>query len=423
MINYKDITRLDLETSSLCNAECRVCSRRRDGGVKNQTFTETYMTIKQVKEWFPEDFIENLGVITMCGNYGDSMTNPDLIPILKYFRSINPNIRFQMNTNASGRNEAFWRELGEIFSLNNSTLVFSVDGLEDTNWIYRKGTHWDKIMSAMNTYISTGANSRWEFLVFRHNEHQVEEARQLAKDMGVTEFFAKEAMGYSNIINKTPEMKVYGRQGEYQYTIKPPISKIFGTSGNTFDAEREFNKRNIGIFEPWHMLPDSEKVGYISDIKSDLEKSYINIEPTEPRKLFLQSFERTNHIGKINRELTEQEVELGKCDIDCLAIKSSHIFVNSYGLVFPCCWHGALYDDEFGDRDTIAPLVNFIKSFGEDTISLKHKSIKEIIDGEIYTSGYLETFKDRDIRNKRLKSCAIICGVVQTDTKDIISSL
>ena len=409
MINYKDITRLDLETSSLCNAECRSCGRRQDGGIKSQTFTETYMTTEQVKEWFSKDFIENLNMITMCGNYGDSMTNPDLIPILKHFRSINPNVRFQMHTNASGRNATFWRELGEIFSLNGSTLVFSVDGLEDTNWIYRKGTHWNKIVLAMETYISTGAKSQWEFLVFRHNEHQVEEARQLAKDMGITEFIAKRAMGFTTSRDKDnniiQSMKVYGRQGEYQYTIKPPQNY------RRIDVERQHDKRHTN--EKPTMYSDSEKVGYISDIKSDLEKSYINIEPVNPNQ-------RTNHIGKTNRELTEQEAELGKCDIDCIAIKNSHIFVNSYGLVFPCCWHAALYDSEFAPGDEVAPLIEFIKSFGENNISLNHKSIKEIIDGEIYTTGYLETFKDRDIRNKRLKVCAAMCGV---DTKDIISSL
>jgi len=408
MINYKDIKRLDLETSSLCNAECRVCSRRRDGGIKNQTFTETYITIKQVKEWFSEDFIENLGMITMCGNYGDSMTNPDLIPILKHFRSINPNLTFRMNTNASGRDATFWRELGDIFSINDSIVIFSVDGLEDTNWIYRKGTHWDKIVLAMETYISTGAKSHWEFLVFRHNEHQIEEARKLAKDMGVTEFQAKEALGFSNSKDKDnniiQSMKVYGKKGEYQYTIMPPTKRVY-------DNVKDFNKKNIGMVMPKKILPNSEKVGYISDIKSNLEKSYINSELTEDKKEFLQSFKRANHIGKIDRELTKQEVRLGKCDIDCSAIKNSYIFVNSYGLVFPCCWHAKQYDDEFnGDWETIAPLVNFIKSFGEDAISLKHKSIKEIIDGEIYTSGYLETFKDRDIRNKRLKSCSVLCG-------------
>ena len=103
MINYKDIKRLDLETSSLCNAECRVCSRRRDGGIKNQTFTETYMTIKQVKEWFSEDFIENLGLITMCGNYGDPIVAKDTLKVFKHFRSVNPTIYLSMNTNGSAR--------------------------------------------------------------------------------------------------------------------------------------------------------------------------------------------------------------------------------------------------------------------------------------------------------------------------------
>ena len=228
--------------------------------------------------------------------------------------------------------------------------------------------------------------------------------------MGVTEFQAKEALGFSNNKDKDnniiQSMKVYGKKGEYQYTIMPPTKRVY-------DNVKDFNKKNIEMVMPKKILSNSEKVGYISDIKSDLEKSYINSELTEDKKAFFQSFERANHIGKIDRELTKQEVRLGKCDIDCSAIKNSHIFVNSYGLVFPCCWHAKQYDDEFNnDWETIAPLVNFIKSFGEDTISLKHKSIKEIIDGEIYTSGYLETFKDRDIRNKRLKSCSVLCGAL-----------
>ena len=74
-----------------------------------------------------------------------------------------------------------------------------------------------------------------------------------------------------------------------------------------------------------------------------------------------------------------------------VAIKNSHIFVNSYGLVFPCCWHAAMYDDEFGTEDMVAPLVNFIKSFGENNISLQHKSIKQIIDGEIEKSTFENT--------------------------------
>ena len=132
MIDYKDIRHLELEVSSLCNALCPQCGRRASGGVKNPLFTETYMTLQNIKDWFSVDFIKQIHQLGMCGNYGDAMTNPDLIPILQYFKSINPDIRMQMNSNASGRDPQFWRDLGEIFK-ENGTLVFSVDGLEDTN--------------------------------------------------------------------------------------------------------------------------------------------------------------------------------------------------------------------------------------------------------------------------------------------------
>ena len=39
---------------------------------------------------------------------------------------------------------------GKLFSINNSTLTFSVDGLEDTNHIYRRELVRQKITNAMN---------------------------------------------------------------------------------------------------------------------------------------------------------------------------------------------------------------------------------------------------------------------------------
>ena len=169
-----------------------VCNRRQWGGIKNTTYKETYLSLDRFKSWFDKDFISQLYSMQMCGNYGDAMTNPDLVPILKYIREINPKIVFTMNTNASGRDENFWTEMGKLFSINNSTLTFSVDGLEDTNHIYRRGTHWQKITNAMNWFIKSGGTAIWEYLVFKHNQHQVDEARELASKLGFSQFYAKE---------------------------------------------------------------------------------------------------------------------------------------------------------------------------------------------------------------------------------------
>lgn len=393
MFDYGEIRQLDLEASSLCNAECPSCGRRASGGLKNTIMTETYVSLEQAKEWFTEDFIKGLRMLSMCGNYGDSMTNPDLIPILKYFRSCNPDIELYMNTNASGRDAEFWQDLGNIFK-HKGCLVFSVDGLEDTNWIYRKGTHWDKIMTAMTNYISTGAEARWEFLVFRHNQHQIEEATELSKKLGFKQFYAKKAMGFTNFTDSSGkwghDMKVHGQEGHLQYTIKPPIG-----------IELEQRKWDS---EPMPE-PDSLETGYLEDIKKQLAKSVVPLTP-------IKWHHNPTREWKLDKtvQLSEYDKKLSEYDINCEAIAHKKIFVNSYGMVFPCCYLASIYDDQYGQGDTVAALLAFINRYGKDSISLQHTSLKDIIGGEMYTTGYLESFEDRDIRNKRLKACSVFCG-------------
>ena len=118
MYFYKDILHVDLEMSSLCNAKCPICNRRQQGGPKNTSYKETYLSLDRFKTWFDDEFVAQLFSMQMCGNYGDAMTNPELVNILKYVRSITK-IRFTMNTNASGRNVEF----GMIFAIVNSTLT------------------------------------------------------------------------------------------------------------------------------------------------------------------------------------------------------------------------------------------------------------------------------------------------------------
>ena len=396
MFDYSDIVQVDLEASSLCNAECPSCGRRASGGIKNTIMKETFVTIAQAKEWFPEDFVKQLRMLTMCGNYGDSMTNPDLIPILRYFRSVNPDIQFYMNTNASGRDPQFWQDLGNIFK-HRGTLVFSVDGLEDTNWIYRKGTHWNKIISAMTNYISTGADARWEFLVFRHNQHQIEEATALSKELGFKQFYAKKAMGFHDFTDSAGKrqhsMRVHGTEGQFQYTIQAPI-----------DVDLERKKWDSTIDTPKD--PIDPESGYLQDIQWQLSQSVV------PKQRIEWHHKRSTQDNTIDNTLplSDYDKQLSESDINCEAIATKKIFVNSYGLVFPCCYLASIYDDDYSQGDTVVPLKAFIDKYGEESISLQHNPLKDIIDSEIYTTGYIETFEDRDIRNKRLKACSVFCG-------------
>ena len=65
---------------------------------------------------------------------------------------------------------------------------FGIDGLEDTNHIYRRNVDWDRLQKNFRAYIKAGGDAGWQFIVFPWNEHQIEEARQRSLDEGFATF-------------------------------------------------------------------------------------------------------------------------------------------------------------------------------------------------------------------------------------------
>jgi sulfatase maturation enzyme AslB (radical SAM superfamily) len=127
----------------------------------------------------------------MCGNYGDPAAGRHTLEIFQYFRKINPTITLGMNTNGGLRNTAWWQELAGILNQPNDYVIFSIDGLADTNHLYRVNSTWDKIIENAQAYIGTGGTAHWDMLVYKHNEHQVDRCQELAQELRFKWFRAK----------------------------------------------------------------------------------------------------------------------------------------------------------------------------------------------------------------------------------------
>jgi sulfatase maturation enzyme AslB (radical SAM superfamily) len=85
----------------------------------------------------------------------------------------------------------WWKALAGLINRPHDYVVFSIDGLEDTNHIYRRGVDWRRLMANVETFILAGGRAQWDMLVYRHNQHQVDQCEQMAKDMGFSVFRAK----------------------------------------------------------------------------------------------------------------------------------------------------------------------------------------------------------------------------------------
>lgn len=180
---------LHLEPTDACQAACPQCAREFD-----TSFDKTnlhHLTLDQIKETVSDQQITQLDKMFMCGDYGDPAAAKNTLDIYRYFRHVNPNITLGMNTNGGLRATSWWRELGSILSRDKDYVVFSIDGTETTNHIYRVNVMWKKVMENAQEFIEAGGNAQWDMLVFEHNQHQVEECESLAKSMGFKWFRAK----------------------------------------------------------------------------------------------------------------------------------------------------------------------------------------------------------------------------------------
>lgn len=166
-----------------------MCARETDPEFRKDI--KHHLRIEQIQQHFSDRVIAGLDKMFMCGNYGDPAAGYYTMDIYKYFRKVNPNIVLGMNTNGALQSTFFWHALGRLFNRTQDYVVFSIDGLEDTNSVYRKNVQWSKLMANAQAFIAAGGSAHWDMLVYRHNQHQVDACEKLAQDMGFKWFRAK----------------------------------------------------------------------------------------------------------------------------------------------------------------------------------------------------------------------------------------
>lgn len=185
----RNIKVLHLEPTDVCQAACPLCARETDANFHKHR--QHHLTVRQVLKHFDNESISQLDKMFMCGNYGDPVAGKNTVELFQYFRSINPNIVLGMNTNGAIQTPFWWHGLAGVLNQSRDYVVFSIDGLEDTNQAYRKNVSWPKLMANARAFIEAGGSAHWDMLVYKHNQHQVDACEQMARDMGFKWFRAK----------------------------------------------------------------------------------------------------------------------------------------------------------------------------------------------------------------------------------------
>ena len=203
--NESEMGRIQIELSNYCNAACPACERAYviDEKPIDPEFklNNKFITLKEIKKTFIPGRWDSLDLIHFCGNVDEPVINPDILDITKYFYDLpTKGPRLFIATNGGTRDEKFWSKLGHLsYERSNDGkysgvfAVWGIDGLEDTNDIYRINVDWNTLEKNWKAYIKAGGEAFWQFLVFPWNKHQIKEAETRALNEGFTKFLVKQS--------------------------------------------------------------------------------------------------------------------------------------------------------------------------------------------------------------------------------------
>lgn len=125
----------------------------------------------------------------MCGNHGDPIYHPQFHDLLRGVKERHPTVRVQFETNGSGRPTKWWEETASHLG-RRDCVTFSVDGLRDTNHIYRIGSRWESIEAGMRTLRGCNPDVRmhWKWILFHHNQDHAVDGYWLSREIGFDKF-------------------------------------------------------------------------------------------------------------------------------------------------------------------------------------------------------------------------------------------
>lgn len=387
------LSQMHIELTNGCNAACPMCVRFYNNSPHVRPDLEIgQITLDKFKSYFPPTIIKKCHLILFCGVHGDPCTARDTLEICQYIHDCSKSTAVRINTNGGMRRPDWWAEMGKLFSLHNIDrpgdphweIVFSIDGLENTNHLYRRNVDWKILIDNVKAFINEGGYAVWDYLIFKHNEHQIEDAYNFSKELNFRDFVPKKALGVDNGEYLT-QMSVLNKDGKIDYWIEAPN-----------------NPKNRNLENPIAELPGKA-------YEFDLDY-YRKLKASKQSGKDYQTMVESVYADRINNENFEK---YDSCEISCKSYvwhnKGREIFVDNFGRVMPCCYIGTHLNGKHTDTQSLQ-LHKAMNDYGWDKFSLEEHTLEQILDQGHLDRVFADTWTKSSVKEGKLAYCSEICG-------------
>jgi radical SAM protein with 4Fe4S-binding SPASM domain len=182
-----------VEPTTSCNLRCPQCP----SGLRSFTRETGSLELETYKNII-DQLYRTSGYITLYFQ-GEPYLNKNFNAIVNYA------YQKKMYTATSSNAHYFNKENAEsIIKSGIDRLIISIDGIDQETYSkYRIGGSIDKVIKGTQALVEAKKNLKsktphiiWQFIVFRHNEHQLEDIKKMAAEVDVDELSIKTAQIY-----------------------------------------------------------------------------------------------------------------------------------------------------------------------------------------------------------------------------------
>ncbi|MBI2867263.1 MAG: radical SAM protein [Chloroflexi bacterium] len=173
----------EIDLTNICQLKCPLCHT----GLGNVNRAKGFMAYDLYRKAI--DQIKDYAIWLSLYSWGEPLLHRELPKFLAYAHGANIATVMSSNLNAHVSPE----RAEEIVASGLDSLIISLDGVtQEVYQQYRVRGRLENVMKNIRLLVETKRRLRsktpfleWQFIVMRHNEHQIPEARKMAKELGV----------------------------------------------------------------------------------------------------------------------------------------------------------------------------------------------------------------------------------------------
>jgi len=176
-------SKISIESGNLCNLRCPLCPT----GQQDKTARKGFITFDVFKRIIDE-IGKHLTLIRLY-NWGEPLLNKDLLKMIQYAKERHIDIKISTNLSMKMEDE----QIEVLLKSGLSKIYISCNGASrETYMKYHVGGDFDLVMNNMkrlnakkHVLSECRTSLVWLFHVFKHNQHEINKARELAEKMGI----------------------------------------------------------------------------------------------------------------------------------------------------------------------------------------------------------------------------------------------